>query len=147
MTHEYTLLIGGTILTGPGHPPVTSMAWAGGTVIALGTEAEMRGISRGDSAVLQLGGAFVVPIDQAGVVSWPPASALEIGGPADLAILDDDPRDAHGPLAPVALIRGGHVTEGNLPSSPGPRGPATAAAQESAPGGTGRHQARRRVGP
>ena len=122
MTHEYTLLVGGTILPGRAQPPVSAMAWADGTVIALGTDAEIRALSRGDSAILRLGGAFVVPVDPAGNVSWPPAVALEIGGPADLAILDADPRDANQPPRPLAVIRGGHGTEGGLPSSPGARG-------------------------
>ena len=117
MTHEYTLLVGGTILTGLGQPPVSSMAWAAGTVIALGSEAEIRAISRGDSAVLQLRGAFVVPGDGGGHASWPPERPLEIGGPADVVVLPADPRRHRGPLRPIAVIRGGHVVEGSLPAS------------------------------
>lgn len=117
MTHEYTLLVGGTILTGRGQPPVRSMAWAAGTVIALGTEDEIRGISRGDSAVLELHGAFVAPLDPNGAFDWPPRVDLEIGGSADVAILNEDPRTARARRRPVALIRGGHVVEGSLPAS------------------------------
>ncbi|MBI3751508.1 MAG: sigma-70 family RNA polymerase sigma factor [Chloroflexi bacterium] len=108
MTHEYTLLVGGTILAGLGRPPVTSMAWAAGTIIALGSEDEIRGISRGDSEVLQLHGAFVVPLD--------PVGLIEIGGSADLAILATDRRGIATATRPIALIRGGHVVEGRLPT-------------------------------
>jgi RNA polymerase sigma-70 factor (ECF subfamily) len=120
VTHEYTLLVGGTILAGLDQPPVSAMAWAAGTVIALGTEEQIRGISRGDSDVLPLHGAFVVPIDPAGGVGWPPMGQLEIGSAADLAILAADPRlTTEEPRRPVAVIRGGHLIEGRLPTPDG----------------------------
>lgn len=122
MTHEYTLLVGGTILTTLGQPPVGSMAWAAGTVIALGTEDQVRGISRGDSTVLNLHGSFVAPLDPNGAFDWPPRVDLEIGGPADIAILNEDPRTARARRRPMALIRGGHVVEGSLPASGGEPG-------------------------
>jgi predicted amidohydrolase YtcJ len=74
------------------------MAWAAGTILALGTEAEIAAISRGDSGVLAFPGAFVLPLD----------ATLEVGGPADLAVYDGDPRRGD-PGDPVAILRGGHV--------------------------------------
>jgi predicted amidohydrolase YtcJ len=109
MTHEYTLLVGATVLPGGGAPVCEAMAWAHGTILALGSEAEIRAISRGDSHVLEAPGLFVVPLD----------AALEIGASADLVVLAGDPRRepaaAVGPGAPVAIIRGGHVVDGELP--------------------------------
>jgi predicted amidohydrolase YtcJ len=101
VTHEYTLLIGATILPGGGAPACEALAWAGGTILALGSEAEIRAISRGDSDVLEIAGRFVVPL----------ATTLEVGAPADLLVLETDPRDPHGPgdTHPVAVIRGGHL--------------------------------------
>jgi len=104
VTHEYTLLLGGTVLPGGGAPACGALAWAEGTVLALGSDAEVRAISRGDSAVLLATDAFVVPLNE----------LLEVGMPADLAVLDADPR-AGPPGTPRAVIRGGHVTEGRLP--------------------------------
>ena len=43
MTHEYTLLIGGTVITGRDEPDATAIAWAADTVIALGSDDEVRG--------------------------------------------------------------------------------------------------------
>ncbi len=82
MTHEYTLLLGATILPGGDRAPCEAIAWAHGTVLALGTDAEVRAISRGDSHVLGYPGAFVVPL----------GAVLAVGEPADLAILATDPR-------------------------------------------------------
>ena len=98
MTHEYTLLLGATVLPGGGQPPCEAIAWAAGTVLALGSEEEIQAISRGDSAVLAFPGAFVVPLD----------AALDVGTPADLLVYDDDPRLGD-PGEPVAVIRGGHI--------------------------------------
>ena len=98
MTHEYTLLVGATVLPGGGAPACEALAWAAGTVLALGTEAEVAAISRGDSHVMTFPGAFVVPLEE----------PLEVGGAADLAVYEDDPRDGE-PGDPVAILRGGHV--------------------------------------
>jgi hypothetical protein len=98
MTHEYTLLTGATILPGDGQAPCEAIAWAEGTVLALGTDAEVRAISRGDSHVMEFRGAFVVPLGK----------ALEVGGPADLVVLAGDPRSGLAGEAPIAVIRGGH---------------------------------------
>ena len=107
MTHEYTLLLGATVLPGGDAPPCEALAWASGTILALGSEADIRAISRGDSQVLAFTGRFVVPMGE----------PLEVGSPADLLVLAEDPRRGDGP-GPIARIRGGHVQE----DSAGPRG-------------------------
>lgn len=116
MTHRYTLLVGGTILPGPGQPPQSAMAWAEGTILVLGTDAQVRAASRGDSEVMDLRGAYVVPVGPDDLVGWPPSATLEIGGPADLAILRDDPRTGRSAESrDVTLVRGGHAVRGSLP--------------------------------
>lgn len=99
MTHEYTLLLGATVLPGGGRPPCEAVAWAAGTVLALGTEAEILAISRGDSQILAFPGAFVVPDG---------GEPLDTGVPADLLVFEADPR-AGDPGEPQAVIRAGHV--------------------------------------
>ena len=126
MTHEYTLLVGGTVLPGLRAAPVSAVAWAEGTILALGDEDTVRGISRGDSHVIALDGAFVVPIGRDERVTWPPAVTLEVGGPATLAILDADPRPeatfADGAREVVAMVRDGRLVRGRLPArTAGPR--------------------------
>lgn len=116
MTHRYTLLVGGTILAGGGLPPCTAIAWAEGTVLALGTDDQVRSASRGDSDLVDLRGAFVVPIAPDAAPTWPSPATLEVGGPADLALLAEDPRaDAGTLLRPTAVVRAGHVIRGHLP--------------------------------
>ena len=66
----------------------------------LGSDAEVRAISRGDSHVLAFKGAFVVPL----------AAPLEVGGPADLAVLAGDPRPGGAGGEPIAVFRGGRRT-------------------------------------
>jgi len=117
VTHRYTLLVGGTILPGGGQPSCSAIAWAEGIVLALGTDAQVRSASRGDSDFLELHGAFVVPLGAEDDPRWPPAGSLEIGGLADLAILNRDPRSSSVQTASVvALVRGGHAVRGSLPS-------------------------------
>jgi hypothetical protein len=120
MTHLYTILVGGTVLPGGGAPAVSAIAWAGDTVIGLGSDDEMRGLSRGDSLFIDLGGASVVPLGE-GDPGWPGELTLEIGGPADLAILAGDPRASGATGAPghamLALVRGGQVVAGRLPGT------------------------------
>jgi len=119
VTHEYTLLVGGIVITGTDEAPVTAIAWAAGTVIALGTDEQVLGISRGDSFRVDLRGAVVVPLgpdDDA--TGKPPFGRLEIGAAADLAVLDRDPRtEPAGTPRTLAVLRGGHVTRGVLPGA------------------------------
>ena len=118
MTHRYTILVGGNVLSAPDQPVRTAIAWADDTVIGLGSDDEMRGLSRGDSRFVDLDGAWVVPLGE-GDARWPVDATLELGGPADLAVLARDPRAAHpamaGPQAALALIRGGRLVTGRLP--------------------------------
>ena len=132
MTHKYTLLIRGTVISGRDEPDVTAIAWAAETVIALGSDDEVRRTSRGDSHVIDLGGATVVALGEGPDVHWPPDATLEVGGRADLAVLASDPRRIHAPAGPplpaLALVRGGRVVVGSLPGKPRrgrrPRAPA-----------------------
>jgi predicted amidohydrolase YtcJ len=114
MTHEYTLLVGGVVLPGADGPDATAIAWAGDTVLAIGSDAEVRAISRGDSHVVDLRGTAVIPVAGDAEASWPTVGRLEVGGPADLAILEDDPRRAR--LRVRAVVRAGHVVQGSMPA-------------------------------
>lgn len=116
MTHQYTLLVGGTILPGPGRPTCSAIAWAEGTVLALGSDDQVHAVSRGDSEVVDLRGAYVLPIGPMDRADWPPSAALEIGASADLAILSADPRAGGALRGPgVTIVRGGHAVIGRLP--------------------------------
>lgn len=110
MTHEYTLLVGGTVVCGAGHRDQTAVAWALATVLAVGSDESVHAISRGDSRVLSLGGAFAVAAD---------GGVLEAGADADLDVYSVDPRaavTAPGQVPePIAKIRGGNVVAGSLP--------------------------------
>ncbi len=110
MTHLYTLLTGGTVLPGGDAPDATAIAWAGDTILAVGSDETVRAISRGDSHAFELGGAFVVANGD---------GTLEIGAPADLAVLDGDPRDGASPIRTLAIVRGGRVVAGMLPGGTG----------------------------
>jgi predicted amidohydrolase YtcJ len=114
VTHLYTLLAGGLVLPGTDLPDATAIAWAEGTVLALGTDADVRAMSRGDSQTLGLDGAAVIPLGADGQPRWPADGVLEVGGPADMAVLKRDPRDG-GPLQVLALIREGRLVLGALP--------------------------------
>jgi predicted amidohydrolase YtcJ len=68
MTHEYTLLVNGTVLTMDGASPAdpigrraNAVAIAGDRILAVETDVEVRAISRGDSHVVDLGGRTVIP--------------------------------------------------------------------------------------
>ena len=95
--------MGATVLPGPGRPSCEAIAWAHDTVLAIGSEAEVRAISRGDSRVVSYPGAYVVPLGE----------PLEVGGPADLLVLGAPP----GPAGqtdrepPLAVVRGGIFLE------------------------------------
>jgi predicted amidohydrolase YtcJ len=136
VTHEYTLLVGATVILGDGQPDAQAIAWAAGTILAIGGEDAVRAISRGDSHVVELDSAWVVPLGFAASVGLdiqrgpdagagsPAEATLEVGGPADLAVLDRDPRIAavvgpvRTPIRVLALVRGGRVVAGELPGGP-----------------------------
>jgi predicted amidohydrolase YtcJ len=110
MTHGYSILVGAVVLPGGEEPAAQAIAWAFDTILAIGSETAVRSISRGDSHVLDAAGGFVVPLE-------PSADArLEVGGPADLAILDRDPRIATTGRLPItrAIVRAGRVVSGAL---------------------------------
>jgi hypothetical protein len=123
VTHRYTLLVGGTVLPGPEGRSATAIAWAEGVVLALGTDEQVRAVSRGDSHVVELHGAFVVPADAGDAPSWPRSTTLAVGDPADLDLLADDPRATSSPQRQLARIRGGHVVSGALPTPSGHAAP------------------------
>ena len=121
MSHLFTLLVGGLVIPGEDQADVSAIGWAGYTVITLGSDEDVMASSRGDSHLIDLRGAVVVPLDADEQPHWPVHTALEVGGPADLAVLSGDPR-ADGAQAPadaeirtLALVRGGRVVYGELP--------------------------------
>lgn len=128
MTHLYTLLVGGTVIPGGGQPDASAIAWAEGVVIAMGGDDMVRAVSRGDSDLLHLQGAIVIPLAAESDACWPVRVTLEVGGPADLAILNRDPREAGGHPSVdleadvLALIRGGRLVRGTLPAGSGHAG-------------------------
>jgi len=121
VTHEYTLLVGGVVISGGDGPDATAIAWAEDTILAIGPEEEVRAISRGDSHLVDLRGAFVVPLALDGDAGWNSTGSLEVGGRADLAVFRFDPRPPMGDGAeaqavePLALVHGGRVVAGSLP--------------------------------
>jgi imidazolonepropionase-like amidohydrolase len=126
VTHLYTLLVGGTVIPGRDAPDATAIAWADGTVLAIGDDRAIRGISRGDSHLVDLAGATVVALDPSGVAIWPTDGTLEVGGPADLVLLGEDPRSRgpseaaegpHGRSDPIAVVKAGRIVAGRLPGS------------------------------
>ena len=125
MTHRYTLLIRGTVISGRDEPDVSAIAWAADTVIALGSDDDVWGTSRGDSHVIDLGGACVLGLGEGPDARWPPDTTLEVGGRADLAVLESDPRlvdpQVQHRLPALALVRGGRVVAGRLPGVPSHR--------------------------
>jgi predicted amidohydrolase YtcJ len=98
------ILVGGTILPGGRADEAAAIAWAAGTILAIGTEAEVLAISRGDSQVVEVPGCFVVPT----------GAPLEIGAAADLAVLDRDPRVGGASPRIVAVVAAGRLVAGGL---------------------------------
>ena len=99
VTHEYTLLLGGIVRSGDGASDATALGYAHDTVLAVGSDSDVRAISRGDSHVVDLAGRTVIAPD--GVV-------LEPGAPASFRVVDATARV-------VAVVVDGHVVEGGLP--------------------------------
>lgn len=119
VTHEYWILVGGTVMRGSGQPDSTAIAWAGDTILALGSDDEVRAISRGDSHVASLSGAVVSPVTSGSDPRPTPDGALDVGGAASFAILTERP-----PSTPeghvdagsvVAIVIRGRLTRGRLP--------------------------------
>ena len=115
MTHEYTLLVNGTVILGPGLPDATALAFALDTVLAVGSDEAVHAISRGDSRVLDLSGIYVTAAG---------GGVLEPGSPANLDIFGTDPRLPGGTMGPAAVIRAGVLVssgllEGRRPGSGG----------------------------
>jgi hypothetical protein len=102
VTHEYVILTGGVVLAAvDGCDAPTAIAWASDTVLAVGTDAEVLAISRGDSRVAALRGAVVRPGAGQG--------GIEPGDEATFSILEPVTRES------LAEIRAGVVVAGGLP--------------------------------
>lgn len=105
MTHEYVIATGGLVLgTDPAGRTPTAIAWAADRVLAVGSDEEVRAISRGDSTFLDLGGCTVTALAA--------SSTLGPGSPADLEFRRP------GSLTVVALVRAGAFTEGDKHRGP-----------------------------
>jgi hypothetical protein len=120
VSHLYVILLGGTVIPGggaPDGPDATAIAWAGDTILAIGTDDHVRGISRGDSTFVELAGASVIPLADDALPTWPVAATLEEGGPASLAVLRGDPRNGKkvAPDEVLAVVRAGRVLQWRLP--------------------------------
>ena len=149
MTHEYVIALGGIVLTsGPAaDSPPTALAWAADAVLAVGSDEDVRAISRGDSTFLRLDGSAVTraPDDpvaaetllrrairegrsfraseilaEAGLTGA--SRGLEPGSPADLAFWSANPETLSAAEASslhlVALVRGGGFTTGDAHVGP-----------------------------
>jgi hypothetical protein len=100
MTHEYVILIGGVVAAPvEGYAAPSAVAWALDTILAVGGDADVLAISRGDSRVADLRGALVTPAGTA---------TLNPGDRADFTIRDASTREV------IAEIRGGRVVAGQV---------------------------------
>jgi hypothetical protein len=139
VTHEYVIAIHGRVepcTPLPEGQPATAIAWAFERVLAVGTDASVRAISRGDSTVLELEGCVVTPLPddllRSEVVlgeAWPGGdhgsvgdllvragllasdAVLEAGSPSNLAFWRSAPRGA--PPRLMAVVREGAFTDGD----------------------------------
>lgn len=152
MTHEYVIATGGVVLPPRGgtDPAATAIGWAADRVLAVGVDATVRSISRGDSTFLDLhgcavtmaptdparaealartlvadgqGDALVERLADAGLIDGP--EPPDIGSPADLAFWTSDPSrlvpsDA-GSLRILAIVQDGAFTVGDEHAGPFPR--------------------------
>ena len=136
MTHEYVIALNGHVEPDPaGDSEETALAWAAEAVLAVGPNEVVRAISRGDSHFLDLCGCLVTPLPEApsqadslireenakgadvarllvesGLLSS--EASLEPGAPADLAFWDES--------GLVAIVRAGHVVDGDQHRGPFP---------------------------
>ncbi len=144
MTHEYVVLVGGRVIQGGGRPDVSAVAWAADTILALGTDDEVRSISRGDSRLVSIVGATIIPIADPLNPAWSSDGRLDVGGRADVAVLDRDPRtrgdagsgdagarDPGSTPRVIAVIAGGRVVRGELPEAVPHEAGATTEADET----------------
>ena len=65
MTHEYIIGLGGRIEpAGEQHEGATAIGWAADSILAVGSDRDVRAISRGDSTFLDLGGCHVTALPE-----------------------------------------------------------------------------------
>ena len=108
MTHEYVIALHGVVRGAPDSTPApTAIAWAADRILAVGADATVRALSRGDSTFLDLDGCAVGPLD--------PGQTLEPGAPADLAFWRAGADDT---APPIATVRAGAFTEGDEHTGP-----------------------------
>jgi hypothetical protein len=143
VTHEYVIGLGGIVASGdPGDPDAsgrgaassaTAIAWAADRVLAVGSDADVRSISRGDSVFIDLAGCTVTMLptetepaarlvhqsgirasDAAGLVDTltgggllPAGATIEPGSPASLAFWVGEPARL------LATVVAGAFTEGD----------------------------------
>jgi hypothetical protein len=146
MTHEYVIAYNG-IVEPRRHEAATAVGWAAEALLAVGSDATVRSISRGDSTFIDLDGCVVtaLPSDvgladalvrattdpgldigrlltNEGLID--PGATLEPGSPADLAFwgLAPDPGSPDGRIVLhlLATVREGHFTEGDQHRGPFP---------------------------
>jgi hypothetical protein len=139
MTHEYVIAVHGLVepcAPLPEGQPATAIAWAFDRVLAVGTDASVRAISRGDSTVLDLEGCIVTPLpddvrsaETLVEEAWSAGNhgslgdllvrigllgddaLLEPGSPSNLAFWRAGPGDARPRV--VAVVREGAFIEGD----------------------------------
>jgi len=161
VTHEYVIGLSGRIVPRPDIGPAsTAIAWAADRILAVGSDAQVRAISRGDSVFLDLAGCTVTPLpgepatldvvatrdadpDQlverliaAGRLD--PSDRLEPGSRADLAFWRRATVDVAAGIPGqgwrvVAIVRAGAFTEGNEHLGPFARPSDPAASDPAAP--------------
>ena len=128
----------------------TALAWAADRVLAVGSDDTVRSISRGDSTFMDVGGCIITPlpddparaealiraaspraapdVDVATLLvdtgSLDPTSILEPGSPADLAFWETGSGpsglDRRPDVRLIAIVRGGHFSEGDEHRGPFP---------------------------
>jgi len=116
VTHEYVIGLNGIIAAVPaGDGPATAIAWAADRVLAVGPDAAVRAISRGDSIFIDLAGCTVTPLPddparavrvlEAARIDAADATAL-VDALADAGLLSEGARLEPGSPADVACWAG-----------------------------------------